>query len=81
MKDLVVFFSVGKTPQPLSWESAAGKDTVKAAVCSPSLSNMRLLDSEKAIQSLHRAAENHPNNLLLEAEKYFKDRHTPEASL
>lgn len=80
MKDLVVF-SVGKTPQPLSSESAAGKNTENSSVQHISLSNMRPLDSEKAIQSTHRAAENHPNNLLLEAEKYSKDKHIPEASL
>jgi len=76
-----LFLSGGKTPWPVSWELAAGWESMKAAVEGTPLGNMRPADSKEADPSIHRAAENHPNSLLLEAEKYSWDRHIPEAAL
>ena len=65
VKDLVVPCSLWAGSQQLA-------RTLKAAVFGTPLSNMRRVDSEQASQSIHGAAENHPNSLLLEAEKYSR---------
>lgn len=50
-------------------------------LCKARLCNSSRADSEQTVQSIRGAAENHPNSLLLEAEKYSEGRHIPEASL